>query len=200
MKVLNNIFTFLFVVFIRPCSAISSESDCRSRGPEFDPDLAPYFRGDWLWNNFYGHSPPSPVSRRVVVSYKRNYVQVVLVNRLVKLVRGKKCGSVNWHSRHDHSWWLGCKTSNQILLYILVNWCQNFNFFTSENTMASHLFNQLWACPVLSLYSKPCYNIDLDITQSCYCSQVSLLSSFAKELYENDRTQGSHRFEKYLNI
>ena len=34
-------------------------SDCRSRGRAFDPGLVPYFRGDWSWNNFYGHSPPS---------------------------------------------------------------------------------------------------------------------------------------------
>ena len=34
------------------------ESDWRSRGREFDPGPVPYFRGDWLWNNFYGHSPP----------------------------------------------------------------------------------------------------------------------------------------------
>ena len=34
------------------------ESDCRSRGREFDPDPVPYFLGDWSWNNFYGHSPP----------------------------------------------------------------------------------------------------------------------------------------------
>ena len=33
-------------------------SDCRSRGREFDPGLVPYFRGDWSWNDFYGHSPP----------------------------------------------------------------------------------------------------------------------------------------------
>ena len=33
-------------------------SDCRSRGREFDPGQVPYFRGDWSWNNFYGHSPP----------------------------------------------------------------------------------------------------------------------------------------------
>ena len=25
---------------------------------EFDPGPVPYFRGDWSWNNFYGHSPP----------------------------------------------------------------------------------------------------------------------------------------------
>ena len=34
------------------------ESDCRSRDREFDPGPVPYFRGDWSWNNFYGHSPP----------------------------------------------------------------------------------------------------------------------------------------------
>ena len=34
------------------------EFDCRSRGWEFDPGPVPYFRGDWLWNDFYGHSPP----------------------------------------------------------------------------------------------------------------------------------------------
>ena len=34
------------------------KSDCRSRGREFDPGPVSYFRGDWLWNNFYGHSPP----------------------------------------------------------------------------------------------------------------------------------------------
>ena len=33
-------------------------SDCRSRGREFDPCPVPYFRGDWSWTNFYGHSPP----------------------------------------------------------------------------------------------------------------------------------------------
>ena len=33
-------------------------SDCRSKGREFDPGPVPYFRGDWSWNNFYGHSPP----------------------------------------------------------------------------------------------------------------------------------------------
>ena len=34
------------------------ESDCRSRGREFDPGPVPYFRGDLSWNNFHGHSPP----------------------------------------------------------------------------------------------------------------------------------------------
>ena len=47
-----------------PRSAVDSVSgyrcvsDCRSRGREFDPGPVPYFRGDWSWNDFYGHSPP----------------------------------------------------------------------------------------------------------------------------------------------
>ena len=63
--------TFYFERFIRvqeliagPCSAVGNVSgyrcvsDCRSRGREFDPGPVPYFRGDWSWNDFYGHSPP----------------------------------------------------------------------------------------------------------------------------------------------
>ena len=65
-------------------------SDCRSRGREFDPGPVPYFRGDWSWNDFYGHSPPFRWnSRRVVVSYKRKYVHELLVNRLFKPAQEK---------------------------------------------------------------------------------------------------------------
>ena len=42
---------------------------------------------------------PSADSRRVVVSYKQNYVDEVLVNRLVKLAQEK----VWLDARHDHS-------------------------------------------------------------------------------------------------
>ena len=47
-----------------PCSAVGNVSgyrcvsDCRSSGHEFDLGTVPYFRGDWSWNDFYGHSPP----------------------------------------------------------------------------------------------------------------------------------------------
>ena len=33
-------------------------SDCISRGRDFDSGPVPYFRGDWSWKDFYGHSPP----------------------------------------------------------------------------------------------------------------------------------------------
>ena len=54
------------LLWTRPRSAVDSvsgnrcESDCRSRGREFNPGLVPYFHDDWSWNNFYIHSPPFP--------------------------------------------------------------------------------------------------------------------------------------------
>ena len=53
-------------------------------GSEFNPDPVPYFKGDWSWNIFYVHSPPSADSRRAGVSYKWKYVHEVLTNRLFK--------------------------------------------------------------------------------------------------------------------
>ena len=70
-------------------SAVGNETDCRSRGCEFDPGPVPNFCGDWSWNNFYRHSPPSADSRMVVISYKRKYVHKVLVNLLVKVAQEK---------------------------------------------------------------------------------------------------------------
>ena len=58
----NNL--FYLNVIVRPRSAVRNvssnrcQSDCRSRGREFDASPVPYFRGDWSWNNFYSHSPP----------------------------------------------------------------------------------------------------------------------------------------------
>ena len=37
-------------------------------------EVATFFRGDWLWNIFYGHSLPSADSRRAVVSFWRKNV------------------------------------------------------------------------------------------------------------------------------
>ena len=44
----------------------------------FDPPV----RGDWSWNNFYGHSLPTADSSRTLDSFWRKYVHWVLVNRL----------------------------------------------------------------------------------------------------------------------
>ena len=38
------------------------------------PRSATFFRGDWSWNIFYGHSFPSADSRRAVVSFWRKNV------------------------------------------------------------------------------------------------------------------------------
>ena len=48
---------------------------------------ATFFRGNWSWNHFYGHSFPSADSSRAVVSCWRNDVHLVLVYRLGSLSR-----------------------------------------------------------------------------------------------------------------
>ena len=60
-----SVYFHLLLLYTGPHSTVANvpgnrcESDCRSRGREFDPSQVPYFRGDWSWNNFYGHSPSS---------------------------------------------------------------------------------------------------------------------------------------------
>ena len=88
-----------------PCSAVGNvsgnccESDCRSTGHEFGPGPVPYFRGDWFWNNFYGHSPPFliMIQEGLFVSYKWKYMHEVLVNCLFKLIQKKSV--VRWTDR-----------------------------------------------------------------------------------------------------
>ena len=55
----------------------------RSQSPQLEtrrsrvqplPTSATFFRGDWSWNIFYGHSLPSADSRRAVVSFWRKNV------------------------------------------------------------------------------------------------------------------------------
>ena len=86
------------------------ELDCRSRGLEFDSGPVPYFPGNWSWNNFYSHSPPflwiiqegllSVTSESICTKFS------IWLTACLSLAR-KKCGKVNWASRHDHSCWLG---------------------------------------------------------------------------------------------
>ena len=86
----------------------------QSRGRAFDPGLVPYFCGDWLWNNLYGHSAPfhwfNQEGLLSVTSEK--YVHELLVNRLFKLAE-EKVWLGEMTVPHDHSCWLGRKTTNQ---------------------------------------------------------------------------------------
>ena len=111
---------FLLYPFTGPRSAVGSVygyrcvSDCNSRGREFDPGPVPYFRGDWSWNNFYGHSPPflwfiqegllSVTSESMCTNY--------WLSACSSLPR-KKCGYVNWPSRNDHRRKATKPTNNQ---------------------------------------------------------------------------------------
>ena len=84
----------------RPHSAVGNVSgyrcvsDCRSRGREFNPGPVAYFRGDWSWNKFYGHSPPF---RWYIQEGLRKYVHQLLVNRLFKPAQEKRV--VRWTDR-----------------------------------------------------------------------------------------------------
>ena len=53
-----SLFTIHCPWILKFAQSVRCESDFRSRGHEFDPGPVPYFRGDWSWNKFYGHSPP----------------------------------------------------------------------------------------------------------------------------------------------
>ena len=48
--------------------------ETRRLGVQPPPWSATFFRGDWSWNIFYGHSLPSADSRRAVVSFWRKNV------------------------------------------------------------------------------------------------------------------------------
>ena len=84
------------------------ESDCRSRGSEFDPGPVPYFRGDWSWNNFYGHSPPFRwiIQEGLLSVTSESMCTKYWLTACSSLPR-KKCGKVNWPSRNGHSCWHG---------------------------------------------------------------------------------------------
>ena len=80
---------------LKSCVSQSQSVTCLATAdPEVvsEPHPAPYFGGDWSWNNFYSHSPPFRLmnqSRRIVVSYEWKYVHKVLVNGLFKLAQKK---------------------------------------------------------------------------------------------------------------
>ena len=67
---------------------------------------ATFFCGDWSWSHLYGHSLFTADSSRAVVSYWRKDV-----HSLRKPVQ-QQCAYVNWPSWHDHSCWLGLKTTH----------------------------------------------------------------------------------------
>ena len=77
------------------------------------PRSATFFRGDWSWNIFNGHSLPSADSRRAVVRFWQRMC-TILVNRL----EDQACPVNVWISKMtavDMSplGWLGRKTSTQ---------------------------------------------------------------------------------------
>ena len=66
----------LLTVLPASVAQLDAPSDWRPGGRGFNPlpRSATFFRGDWSWNIFYGHSLPSADSRRAVVSFWRKNV------------------------------------------------------------------------------------------------------------------------------
>ena len=83
---------------VRKVSDCRYMSDCRSRGCESDPGPESLTFAE-IDHEIISTTIllPTTNSRRIVVSYKRKYVHIVLVNCLVKLAQ-EKSGLVNWLS------------------------------------------------------------------------------------------------------
>ena len=83
----------IFWQYARPRSAVGNLYDCKSRGLQFQSWPHTFREID---HEIISRAIllPSADSRRVFVSYKRNYVHEVLVNHLVKLAQ-EKC-VVRW--------------------------------------------------------------------------------------------------------
>ena len=113
----STLFAFNKTISIKHASlrgSISCTSNWWSGGCKFDPhQVQQFFRRDWSWNIFYGHSLPSADSRRASVSFwqknvhkywltafRTKPVQVVWLDKLTAL---------------DMTLigWLSCKTSAQ---------------------------------------------------------------------------------------
>ena len=91
------------------------ESACRSSG--HDPGPVSYFRGDWSWNNFYGHSPPFRwiIQEGLLPVTSTKYVHEVLVKLAQeKTIRRKARKQTN------NMFWLRKKTRDYVyLLWVL---------------------------------------------------------------------------------
>ena len=114
------------------------------------PRSATFFRGDWSWNIFYGHSLPSADSRRAVVIFWQ-----ILVNRLedeafpVNVLLGKL-------TTLDLTplGWLGRKTSTQTNMdHFSVSWRNH------EKELLWGAFNE-YQQHMFSLRNKKKYNVN----------------------------------------
>ena len=85
-----------------PCSAVGNvsgnrcESDCRSRGRQFDPCPVLHFRGDRSWTYFYSHSPPFCW---IIQEGLLSVAHKVLVNCVFKLALAQEQSVVRWTDR-----------------------------------------------------------------------------------------------------
>ena len=89
------------------------------------PMSATFFRGDWSWNIFYGHSLPSADSRRAVVSFwRKNVHNTGWPLRGLSLPSKRVLGKLTALDMTPLGW-LGRKTStqtNRLSVYMVLKW------------------------------------------------------------------------------
>ena len=68
------VYIFTQMTFSRGSFGCAVRLETRRSRVQRPPRSATFFRGDWSWNIFYGHSLPSADSRRAVVSFWRKNV------------------------------------------------------------------------------------------------------------------------------
>ena len=77
MKMPTIVGIFIFIsreIFMLSSFGCAVRLETRRSRVQPPPRSATFFRGDWSWNIFYGHSLPSADSRRAVVSFWRKNV------------------------------------------------------------------------------------------------------------------------------
>ena len=65
----HNLSSQVFLLFFFGLGGFAVRLETRRSRVQPPPRSATFFRGDWSWNIFYGHSLPSADSRRAVVSF-----------------------------------------------------------------------------------------------------------------------------------
>ena len=96
------------------------------QGSQVRSQPGPILRGDWSWNNLYGHSPPFHWN---IQEGLRKHVNKVLVKRLLRLVQENVRPS-----RNDHSCWLGHKAKRLGI--------------DAQKLQVHHVRSALLACPI----------------------------------------------------
>ena len=155
------------------------------------PGPIPYFRGDWSWNNFYGHSPPFRwiIQEGLLSATSESMCTKYWLTACSSLPRKKSV--VRWTDRHDHdSCWLGTlsnKTSKQteytirmlVVVYLIISYILNTLIRTAKKpaNITAH-----WKTSVhITAFSPPYKVNENNLTNHWYIVQLNLCKTAAQK-------------------